>query len=106
MEALATIVGKPANVVMVPDRVRESLDKPAWGHLFGAVHHSMIDCGKAEEMLGVSPTIGFHDGHRSTFEWFMANGMADTDSPKVDPLWRASWDFEWEAEVAARVASS
>ena len=39
---------------------------------------------------------------RLIFEWFMASGMADVDSPMVDPLWRASWDFEWEAEVADR----
>ena len=41
------------------------------------------------------------DGHRTTFEWFSEAGMADADSPLVDPLWRASWDFEWEAEVTA-----
>ena len=63
----------------------------------------MIATDKAEELLGVVPLIGFMDGHRATFEWFSEAGMADADSPLVDPLWRASWDFEWEAEVAARV---
>lgn len=103
VEALAAIVGQPPDVVMVPDDVRQALDKPAWGHLFAAAHHSMLDCGKAQELLGVAPRIGFRDGHRSTFEWFLASGTADAASPRVDPLWRASWDFEWEAEVAAMV---
>ena len=90
-------------MVLVPDEIAASLDKPAWGHLFNAVHHSMIATDKAEELLGVVPLIGFMEGHRATFDWFSEAGMADADSPLVDPLWRASWDFEWEAEVTARV---
>jgi nucleoside-diphosphate-sugar epimerase len=101
--ALGEIAEKEPDVVLVPDEIAASLEKPAWGHLFNAVHHSMIATDKAEELLGVVPLIGFMDGHRATFEWFSEAGMADADSPLVDPLWRASWDFEWEAEVAARV---
>ena len=101
VRALAGIVGKPANVVMVTDELRQRLEKPAWGHLFSEIHHSMMNVDKARDLLGVSPQIEFHDGHAATLEWFLASGMADTDSPRVDPLWRASWDFEWEAEVAA-----
>jgi nucleoside-diphosphate-sugar epimerase len=102
VQELAAIVGVDPDVVMVTDELRMSLEKPAWGHLFSEVHHSLLDLSKAEDRMGVTPRITFRDGHRSTYEWFMASGMADTDSPKVDPLWRASWDFEWEAEVAER----
>jgi nucleoside-diphosphate-sugar epimerase len=103
VRALADIVGKDADVVFVPTPIAESLEKPAWGHLFKDFHHSMISIEKAEDLLGVRPAIEFMDGHRATYEWFQASGMGDADSPLVDPLWRASWDFEWEAEVAASV---
>ncbi len=105
VEELAMIVGVEADVVMVTDELRATLEKPAWGHLFNDMHHSMMDIEKARQVLGVAPAISFSDGHRSTYDWFLASGMADTDSPKVDPLWRASWDFEWEAEVASRAAA-
>ena len=103
MRALADIVGKDADLVFVPTPIAEALEKPAWGHLFKDFHHSMISIEKAEDLLGVRPVIEFMDGHRATYEWFQASGMGDADSPLVDPLWRASWDFEWEAEVAASV---
>jgi nucleoside-diphosphate-sugar epimerase len=103
VDALAAITGKPAEVRFVPDDVAATLPKPAWGHLFNAVHHSMVCSDKAAELLGVRPRIAFVEGHEATFEWFQASGLAKADSPLVDPLWRASWDFEWEAEVAARL---
>jgi nucleoside-diphosphate-sugar epimerase len=100
--SLAQIADREAALVFVPDDVASSLATPAWGHLVTAVHHSLIATDKAEELLGVTPAIAFVEGHRATFEWFMASGMAEADSPLVDPLWRASWDFDWEAHVAAR----
>ncbi len=106
VDVLAEIVGRPAHVVLVPDGVAASLDRPAWGHLFGAAHHSMLGIDKARVRLGVTPSIAFEQGHRATFEWFVASGLAEADSPLVDPLWRASWDFDWEAEVAAAIAAA
>ena len=106
VEVLTRIVGKPADVVAVPDGVVASLEKPGWGHLFGAFHHSMLSIDKARDLLGLTPRIGFEDGHRSTFEWFQEQGLDGADSPLVDPLWHASWDFEWEAQVAAALRSA
>jgi hypothetical protein len=33
----------------------------------------------------------------------MASGLQDSKDPLMDPLWFASYDFEREAELAARV---
>ena len=42
-------------------------------------------------------------GHEHTYEWFRAKGYADVEGPMVDPMWRASWDFDAEAAVAKQV---
>ena len=59
----------------VPDGVVASLEKPGWGHLFSSFHHSMLSIDKARDLLGVTPTIDFEEGHRATFEWFPASGL-------------------------------
>jgi len=106
VEALAEIVGKDPAVLLVSRPLAATMEKPAWGHLFNDIHHSMISIEKARDVLSVSPAIEFIEGHRATYEWFESSGMGDVDSPMVDPLWRASWDFEWEAEVADRVRAA
>ena len=35
--------------------------------------------------------------------WFLAQGWADLTEPLRDPVWGASWDFDAEAELAARL---
>jgi 2'-hydroxyisoflavone reductase len=97
---VAAVVGTDADVRLVPRAVVASLAKPAWGHLFSVAHHGVLSTAKAEA-LGIRPRWGFRDGHAHTYEWFCASGLADAGSPLADPVWRASYDFDHEAAVAA-----
>ena len=79
-------------------------EKPAYSHLFGAFHHGVLSIAKARNLLGFDPEYDFRTGHAQTFEWFMDSGPRRTpkDAP-MDPLWFASYDFDFEAELAARL---
>jgi nucleoside-diphosphate-sugar epimerase len=103
VRVIAEVVGKPADVVQIPDAMLATLPKQPFGHLFGRAHHSMLSIAKAETLLGFKPEWDFRTGHAQTFEWFMRSGLADADQPLKDPLWFASYDFPFEAEVAARI---
>ena len=74
-----------------------------FGHLFGVRHHAIASIEKAERLLGFRPRYDFRSGHVATYEWFLAQGWADRTEPLRDPVWGASWDFEAEAELAARL---
>jgi nucleoside-diphosphate-sugar epimerase len=102
VEVLAGIVGVEPVVVEISDAELAELARPPFGHLFGRNHHAVVDVGKAGRLAGVRPTIGFREGHEETFEWFRSKGWDRLDSSLRDPLWSASWDFEWEEEVAER----
>jgi len=96
---LAAIVGRPADVVLVPP-ADLALAGKVFGHLFSARHHAVLDIS-AVAALGVAPSEGFVDGHRSTFEWFLAQGWDRLTEPLVDPTWRATWDFDAEDALVA-----
>jgi nucleoside-diphosphate-sugar epimerase len=100
VSVLAEIVGRPADVVYLPSKYVGKLAKPAYGHLFGALHHAVLSIAKAQERLGFQPEYDFRNGHAQTFEWFMGAELDATEKPPVDPLWFASYDFEYEREVA------
>ncbi len=100
---LAEIVGVEPNVVDVPDDVLKSVTMPAFSHLFGIRHHAELSTAKADAAL--RPLHSFRAGHEMTYEWFLSQGWADRSHPLVDPLWGASWDFDAEADLAARVAA-
>ena len=74
-----------------------------FGHLFGVRHHAIASIEKAQRLLGFRPRYDFVDGHVETYEWFRAQGWADLDAAARDPVWGASWDFDAEAELAARL---
>ena len=103
VQVLSEIVGKPADVVELPSDVQPEVGKPVYNHLFGKAHHGVLSIEKAERLLGYAPRFDFRSGHQQTYEWFMAQGLQDTDEPLMDPLWFASYDFEREAELAAQV---
>jgi nucleoside-diphosphate-sugar epimerase len=103
VQVLSEIVGKPADVVELPSDVQPEIGKPVYNHLFGKAHHGVLSIEKAECLLGYAPRFDFRSGHQQTYEWFMAQGLQDTDEPLMDPLWFASYDFEREAELAAQV---
>ena len=100
---LAGVVDAEPNVVMVPDDLVDTSPVPVYGHLFQARHHAMLSPNKAISMLGIRPRFGLLHGHRQTYEWFRARGWHELSGPLVDPVWRASWDFDAEAEVAGRI---
>jgi nucleoside-diphosphate-sugar epimerase len=105
VEVLADIVGVEPDVVELPSSTVAALaaSPTAFGHLFGTRHHGVVSIDKAHHLLGVSPTYDFRRGHEHTYEWFTAQGWASLDNNLRDPVWRSSWDFDYEARVAAQV---
>lgn len=101
VSVLSEIVGKPADRVYMPSRYVGKLEKPAYSHLFGSFHHGVLSIGKAQDLLGFQPEYDFRRGHAQTFEWFMSAGLDSTVEAPADPLWFASYDFEYEARLAA-----
>ena len=103
---LAEIVGRPPRVVYVPDHMLsdpERLPAPAFGHLFKVRHHAMVSTEKARVRLGVKPAYDLLAGHVDAYRWFLEQGYDRLTGSLVDPVWKASWNFEVEAEVAERL---
>jgi nucleoside-diphosphate-sugar epimerase len=100
---LSEIVDKPADVVYMPSNRVGRSEKPVYNHLFGSFHHASLSIQKAADRLGFSPDYDFRTGHAQTFEWFMQAGLDQTQEAPVDPLWFASYDFEYEAKLAAEL---
>lgn len=103
IRVLAGIVGAQPNVVYVPDDMLPSFDRPACGHLFTAPFHSMLSIEKAQRLLGFEPKWDFKTGHEQTYQWFLQQGWADLNKPLQDPVWLATWDFNFEDEVVKRI---
>jgi nucleoside-diphosphate-sugar epimerase len=103
IDVLADVVGDRPEVVQIPDAMLDSLPGQGFGHLFGVRHHAMLSIEKAARLLGSSPRYDLHSGHADAYDWFRRKGFADVDGPMVDPLWRASWDFDVEAAIAEQV---
>lgn len=103
VQVLSEIVGKPADLLYVPTPLLATLPKPPYGHLFGKAHHCMLSIEKAQRLLGFEPQYDFRTGHAQTFEWFMGTPLKDAQEPLRDPVWFASYDFEWEAQVAQMI---
>jgi nucleoside-diphosphate-sugar epimerase len=100
--ALAEIVGVEPVIVDVPDSCLSSITTPVFGHLFGVRHHAELSTAKADAVM--RPRYDFVAGHEITYQWFCAQGWAQRTEPMVDPVWKATWDFYAEAELAARLA--
>ncbi len=104
VEVLAGIVGVEADVVLVPDAMLLDLATPVFGHLFGHRHHAVLSNAKARHQLGIEPSHDLRTGHEQTYEWFRQQGWSGRGAdPLVDPVWRATWDFDAEAEIAGRL---
>jgi nucleoside-diphosphate-sugar epimerase len=104
---LADVVGEEPDVVFVPDGTLAELNEPgrppAFGHLFKVRHHAMLSTAKAERLLGLAPRYDLRAGHAHTLEWFRAQGFDRLEEPLVDPVWKASYDFDHEAAAAERI---
>ena len=94
IEVLADVVGEAPDVVHVPDSMLADLPGAVFGHLFGVRHHAMMSIEKAQRLLGFTNRFDLRSGHADTYEWFRRKGYADVEGPMVDPMWRASWDFD------------
>ena len=101
---LAEIVGVDPHIVELHDDVLNSTTMPVFGHLFGTRHHAELSTAKADAVF--RPRIGFRPGHESTYQWFLSQGWAERTEPLVDPMWRATWNFEAETDVAARLVDA
>lgn len=102
---LASIVDVEPDIVAVPRLESDALpSKPAaYSHLFADRHHGVVSIEKARLLLGVEPSYDFRHGHQDTYEWFRAQGWDQLDRSLKDPVWSASWDFEYEAAIASRL---
>jgi nucleoside-diphosphate-sugar epimerase len=107
VRVLADVVGEEPDIVAVPDEMLPELSStdaaPVFSHLFRARHHAALSLERAKELLGFAPRYNLRDGHQHTFAWFRAAGHTDLSGPLVDPVWKASWDFAAEAEIAERI---
>lgn len=102
IEVLGDIVGAEPDVVFLPDDVRAAITTPVYGHLFGARHHAVLSIDKIDRLVGIRPEWDFRAGHEQTYEWFLEQGWGQLsgDEPLRDLVWRASWDFSAEADLA------
>jgi nucleoside-diphosphate-sugar epimerase len=100
---LADVVGEKPDVVYLPDEMLPEVGRTVFGHLFGVRHHAMASIEKAERLLRFTPLYDLKSGHEQSYEWFRSKGFADVDSPMIDPMWKASWDFDAEAAIAERI---
>ena len=103
VRTLADVVGVEPDVVYLPDDVLATLDQRPFGHLFGRAHHAAASTEKMRHVLGFQPSFDLRSGHEDTYAWFLKQGLDDVDRALVDPVWKASWDFDHEAAVAARL---
>lgn len=104
VRTLAAIVGVEADPIRVDPADLPDPGRPAFGHLFHARHHGILDCTKARDVLGLVPAYDFRAGHEATYRWFCDSPLAAaTDASLRDPLWGSGFDFEYEAEIAHSV---
>lgn len=107
IRTLADVVNAEPEVVPVPDDLLPELlapgAPPPFGHLFKVRHHAMVSTEKARRLVGYAPRYDLRAGHAHTYDWFRAQGFDRLDGPLIDPVWKASWDFEAEAAIATRI---
>jgi hypothetical protein len=51
------------------------------------------------------PRFDLATGHADTYDWVRAEGHDQLSQPLVDPVWKATWDFEHEAAIAGRICA-
>jgi nucleoside-diphosphate-sugar epimerase len=86
--------------------VAENTRGPLFSRPFTPVHHGMLDASKITTALGVMPSYDLRTGHANTLEWYRRSGAAAVETARSDPLWNRTFDFGYEAEVAAHVRNA
>ena len=87
-------------MVPVPDDVAEKAEGPLFSRLFTPRHHGMLDVAKLTTLLGFVPSYDLAGGHAQTFEWLTRSGILASQAA-ADPLWGRTFDFAYEAKMAA-----
>jgi hypothetical protein len=95
------VVGVEPDVVLLPDDLARTADRPLFSRLFTPAQHGMLEPGKLTRVLGLSPAYDLRAGHAQTLEWFRRCGAALVDQALSDQLWGRTFDLAYEAEVAA-----
>jgi nucleoside-diphosphate-sugar epimerase len=103
VNVLAEVVGTSADIVHIPDHLLGEITDPVYSHLFGVRHHATLSTDKATRVLGHVPRFELAEGHTHTYEWFCSQGWQDRTERLIDPVWRASWNFDAEESLAARI---
>jgi nucleoside-diphosphate-sugar epimerase len=107
ISVLADVVGTDPHIVYVPADLLRELESasrpPPYGHLFKARHHATVSTEKARRLVGYRWKYDLRSGHEHAYEWFRAQGFDQLDGPLIDPVWKASYDFEYEAAIAERL---
>jgi nucleoside-diphosphate-sugar epimerase len=104
IEVLASVVGREPNLVAVPDdRLAASGTAPLFGHLFGVRHHAVLSTAKLTRITGHRPRFDLAEGHKHTYDWFLAQRLDRLSAPLADPVWKSTWDFEAESAFAAAI---
>lgn len=102
VQALAEVVGRPADVRRVPDHalpgLKQMIDRPLWSHLFNDRHHGILSTEKAAR-LGLPAERGFVVGHQQSYDWFRSSPLVDAPDELFDPVWKAGFDFAAEARA-------
>jgi nucleoside-diphosphate-sugar epimerase len=98
---LAEVAGVEPDVVLLPDDLAQTASRPLFSRLFTPAHHGMLDPSKITRVLGLSPVYDLRAGHAQTLEWFRRSGAAVVEKAQSDPLWGRTFDFAYEAKVAA-----
>ena len=106
VETLARIVERQAQIVFVPTELPDDFPRGVYGHLFSRAHHAVLSTEKLHRLLGPVSHVDFAAGHRTTYEWFLAQGWSDLVQPLADPMWFATWNFEAEARAAAMLSAA
>ncbi len=103
VDTLAAVTQTPADVVPVPTDIARAAERPLFSRLFTPAHHGMLDIAKLTEVLGVEPAFDLAAGHADTLDWLRKTGALSTSSEQADPLWGRSFDFDYEAALAAQL---
>ena len=103
VDVLAEIVGDEPDVVYVPDDDARRARRARCSATCSAFATTPWSASRRRSACSASIATTCAQGHEDTYEWFQRKGYADVDGPMVDPMWKASWDFDAEAAVAEQV---
>ena len=96
---LASVVGAEPDVVHVPDELLPELAahrarRRRSGTCSRSATTPWSSIAKVARAAGRRARYDLVSGHAHTYDWFRAQGYDRLARPLVDPVWKATWDFE------------